>query len=85
MGGGGGKGKGRGLNEKFTWKHACFCAFMFRIYMKAQKAERQWTYSQTIRNSLKKQKSLYKESTTSIKTPYKFIWELMTHKCVIGW
>ena len=25
------------LNEKFTWKHACFCAFVFKIYMKAQK------------------------------------------------
>ena len=25
------------INGENTWKHACFCAFMFKIYMKAQK------------------------------------------------
>ncbi len=39
----------------------------------------------TIENSLKQQKSLYKVLTPSIKPPYKFLWELMTHICVIGW
>ena len=33
----GGGGKNEALNRKFTWEHACFGAFMFKIYMKAQK------------------------------------------------
>ncbi len=36
-------------------------------------------------HGLKKQKSVYKVLTPSIKPPYKFLWELMTHICVIGW
>ncbi len=39
----------------------------------------------TIGNSLKKQKTLYKVLMPSINPPYKFLWELMTHICVIGW
>ena len=30
---------------KFTWKHACFCAFMFKIYKKAQKHTRFHVFS----------------------------------------
>ena len=33
----GGGGGGELVNGIFTWKHACFCVFMFKIYMKAQK------------------------------------------------
>ncbi len=42
----------------------------------------------TIGNSLKKQKSLYKVLTPSIKPPIYILmglWELMKHICVIGW
>ncbi len=42
----------------------------------------------TIGNSLKKQKSLYKVLTPSIKPPiihFIGLWELMMHICIIGW
>ena len=47
IGGGGGGGVKVVLNGKFTWKHACFCAFIFEIlnYTKAQKHARFHVFS----------------------------------------